>query len=80
MKNIVVLYYPPFRGSQFPIHFMQDLIGYNFFLLIIEEDLEQHKNFEALGYIKKIITSDYTIENLIKSCKYIQKIMGIFIT
>ena len=76
MENVIILYYPPFRGTQFPIHLIQNLKGYNFFLFIIEDDLEQHKKFESLSYVKEVIIVNFELNKLIKACEDIKKRYG----
>lgn len=76
MKNIIVLYYPPFRNTLFPIHFMQSMQGYNFFLLVTEGDLPQHKKLAECNYIKDAFAVNFNIDNLIIVCDTIKKKYG----
>lgn len=67
-KNVVILYYPPFRGMEFPVHITHGLKEYNFFLFVSEEDYSENKKFLGQGSILKVIPIKYQKENLINAC------------
>jgi hypothetical protein len=77
MKNVIILYHPPFRGNIFPIHIIENLQGYRFFILLIDADFQEHKKLTELGCVENVITTRFELENLIEICEDIIKQYGL---
>lgn len=75
-KNIVILYHPPFRNIEFPVHFLNDLNGYRFFILLIEEDFDLHRKFRKFHNIEDVIPVKFEIKFLINICDEITSKYG----
>lgn len=66
--SIVILYHPPFRNVEFPIEILSNTQGYQFFILLLEEDLDLHRKLINLYGIEDIIPVKFEIDQLIKVC------------
>lgn len=77
MKNIVVLYCPPFRNVTFPVHIIQNLKEYRFFILLIEADFDHNKKFIELDCIENVIPLKFEIDHLVSVCDEITTKYGI---
>lgn len=71
MKNILILYNPPFREGVFPAHFIKELKEFQFFIFVPREDVEQYVYLKKIETIKKIVGVQYEIDSLIMACDQI---------
>lgn len=68
MKNIVILYYPPFRQIPFPENYIRSLQGYRFFLFVVEEDFAQHSSLKKLPCVADVIPVNFNEQSLTAAC------------
>ncbi len=71
MKNVILLHRPPFRRVAFPLHLLQALSCYRFFLFVTKDDYSFHKQLATLDYVKELVPTGYTLDKLTHACNHV---------